>query len=607
MSITSCLRLFNVVPAAFGEKYHLDTQLGIVIAPSAIKYKNDIISFYDENKTTSDKLNKTFYQDWQTLFSKSYYERVVDQICHYFTTYGFEALGIYDPEYVYVPNEGATNVPKDLRLFVVKGVAPQELIKSCLDMLAAGIALKQETIEDILSVLAMLDYKFTGNEKIANKEARIIIADLTGVLPVNPDDLFRYFIYKATNESLVIKNEKMKSAIVNSGYRLPFIDEARMEALATSFNRNKPLWVSFKFAHKNNRKTVNRISKLSKKKHVPMPVNVLGALTHTEFSKKEILNAANNATVFQIVRAINAIRLYKEGVIGRVYRIRNGKTYVTNKGRSKVASKLAENYLLDVLRSRTGDKKIFVPEDVDYAVPVSEKMFAGNVPLGTSILTEATKNGFLLTGIYWEDGNYRTDIDLSANSLGGTKYGWNASWKNSNQTIGYSGDMTSASNGAAEWLYFQNGITDPFLVSVNLFSGEMGQTFKFIVGKSKEAPETNYMVDPNDVVFEVENTMEKKQINTALIEPAEGKVRVTLMCDPTTNSRVSRHSGETINTMEIMLASKRTALKMSEIFDVVDNKDDADIDLSLDRVTKEDFITKIWEQKALDTMPEKVV
>ena len=54
-----------------------------------------------------------------------------------------------------------------------------------------------------------LDYTFTGNENIKNKEAIIKIASLYGILPKDKMHFFRYIIWMATGESLLIKNEEV--------------------------------------------------------------------------------------------------------------------------------------------------------------------------------------------------------------------------------------------------------------------------------------------------------------------------------------------------------------------------------------------------------------
>ena len=81
----------------------------------------------------------------------------------------------------------------------------------------SGIALKEETIDDILSILVEeLNYNFTGKDQIKNKEAIVRIADLYQVYPDNVVEFFRYIIYRTTNTTLLIKNDELIEAIKNS-------------------------------------------------------------------------------------------------------------------------------------------------------------------------------------------------------------------------------------------------------------------------------------------------------------------------------------------------------------------------------------------------------
>ncbi len=94
-------------------------------------------------------------------------------------------------------------------------------------LLQSGIALKEETIDDLLYILhTELEYDFTGKENIRNKEAIIKIADRYDAYPENPVEFFRYVIYKTTQTTLLIKNDELIDLIKQSKFNPTYLFEA---------------------------------------------------------------------------------------------------------------------------------------------------------------------------------------------------------------------------------------------------------------------------------------------------------------------------------------------------------------------------------------------
>ena len=138
------------------------------------------------------------------------------------------------------------------------------------------------------------------------------------------------------------------------------------------------------------------------------------------------------------------------------------------------------------LRNRTyrklAGKIFFIPSYIDYCAPVSEKQFIGNIPYGTKFSFPNTVS----LGIFWENyKNKRTDLDLHLTTLSGA-FGWNASYRNGERTVLYSGDMTDATNGAAEAFYANySKLDEPYILSANNFTGMPDVPFKFICTESR--------------------------------------------------------------------------------------------------------------------------
>lgn len=209
--------------------------------------EKEIISYYAKEKLNGNDLNKTFHKSWQKIKESSRTELFFEQINHYISTYGNN----FQNE-IYIPNE-VLNVP-DLKLNfkVIKAYTEEEMQEKCLSILRSGIALKEETIDDLLNILHNdLEYDFTGKENIRNKEAVIKIADRYDIYPENPVEFFRYVIYKTTLTTLLIKNDELINLINQSTFNPTYLFENfGLEKLAEIFNRFKPLFLAYKREHR---------------------------------------------------------------------------------------------------------------------------------------------------------------------------------------------------------------------------------------------------------------------------------------------------------------------------------------------------------------------
>ena len=78
--------------------------------------KNIIKIVKDEYFVSGQQANSSFHKSWDKIANASIERLVFEQIVHYFTTYGFEALGIYNSDSVYIPQE-ELNIPDDIELY----------------------------------------------------------------------------------------------------------------------------------------------------------------------------------------------------------------------------------------------------------------------------------------------------------------------------------------------------------------------------------------------------------------------------------------------------------------------------------------------------------
>jgi uncharacterized Zn ribbon protein len=568
------IQLFEAVPvshesAALTGRGEFLAEYGVVIAPSAMEHAESIRGWFRQHGLSTSQMNGTaFYRSWQKVASTPDQQRLVDQVVHYISTYGLQMMGLDSPDLIYLPtDEFAEPAPERIGLQVIRGVPRRELIQAGLEMLARGAAMKQETIAAVITCLVdECGYSFTGQETIRNREALVMIADRTGVLPQRGDDLLRYLVYKATGESLVIKNEMLIAKIKASGFALPALTDDQMIALAASFLRMKPIWMAFKQAHVSNRPIVNRLAKLAKHHHEAIRPSVLGTLTTREWSSSEVRSAAECAPTGQIVRALNAVRFYQNADNqARYYRIRNGKSFAATDTRDRAGIPLAqyEGVLLQVLRERVGEQPVRLPERVELAFPASEKQFVGAIPTGSRVAIPMNGETILI-GVYWENGEAsHVDLDLSGIAENGSKIGWNADWNTSQMR--YSGDVTDAPHGASEWLYTK-GVTQPYLVTLNAYNAPEDHPFKVVIGYGDKKIRQNYMIDPNQVIFSADATISQKQMVLGILVPTPDGLSFVLTGAALGNKIVSRENEHETVARQALVAQATATLRLQDVF-----------------------------------------
>lgn len=583
------LKLFNAVQEKDSTKNIFVSEEGYILEPKALWAKDEITKFYKQEKLTGNDLNKTFHKSWEKVLNSSRLELAIEQIMHYLSTYGSD----FQDE-VYIPDE-VLNVP-DVKLSfkVIKALSKKELITKCLSLLESGIALQEETLNDILTALVdELDYSFTGKENIRNREAIIKIADLYNVLPTDTTEFLRYIIYKTTGESLLIKNEKTIDAIEESNYN-PTVQFKKfgLSRLAEVFNRFKPLFLAFK---PKCRKTINKISKLSKTYHKPLSTNPLNQATQRLLSKED-QKWLDNATPFALFKALSACYSRKEGQDSFVYRIRNGKSWLADAETKKTIVTKNYNFLLKYLQFRfdLSEKKIYLPEDVEYALPTSEKLFVGNIPTGTKFYGDR-----LAVGVYWKDSWGATDLDLSGLNTSG-KVGWNSDYCQQESLV-YSGDITSAPKGAVEYLYANDSLQDNTLILNNVYSGKSTCDYKIVIGRGDDVTK-NYMMNPNKVFAEIKCTSVQKSNILGALFPEEDRQCFVLLNFGRGNCRVSENTSQSAKAIKALFQQWKNPLKLRDILvtlgaEVVLDSSVADIDLSLSNLQKDTFISLFTKKR----------
>lgn len=565
------------------------TEYGVIVMPKAVYAFSHIKSYVYNKKVCNESLNKTFHRSWKTIFESMDDYLIQEQYKHYASTYGTGFSGM-----MYLPCEVKEVPNSSLPLFVIDGLPKNVIVDKCVEMLKSGMALKSETIDDLLFILRSLGYSFKDVDWVKNKEAMVKISDMTGKVPSDQDNFVRYLVYKATGETLVIKNDEAIEKLKYGNDVSKILLSYDATKLSEVFNRYKPLLLALKNKSIKTKKYINKVSKLSKKNHVPMPVNPLNHATNVEINSDNE-HWLKNATPFALFRALNACHMFIQGKSNHVYKIRNGKTWVStqypNENKNHAAIK---NYdiILNEIKERFGDsfkgKKVFVPSDVSYSLPTSEKMFVGNIPYGTKI-----KGKNLCVGIYWENNWGANDLDLSAVSLNG-KVGWNSSF--SNNSLAFSGDMTDATNGAVEYLHAKDASIEDSLLQVNCYSGDYNNhSYNIIVGHGNDNVGRGYMMEPSNLIInEKFNSLSGNSL-TGIMSTEDGNVVFSVYPLFGTSARVSSVDENSKTALNALIEENNYMLRLEELLtelgvEFTDDEDEADVNLSIDEIDRSTFM-----------------
>ena len=596
-NIKLTLELFNAVIAKpeYKNRPYVDNTYGLIIPAGARYAKNDIIAFARDSKLSGEDLNKTFYNSWNTIKTSSRFELYLDQISHYLSTYGTNFRGE-----MYIPRTVVELPNVKLKYKVIDALSKSEMIERALDLLRSGMALKSETLTDVLSLVDNLGYTFTGNEGIRNKEAIVMIADRFAVYPESAEEILRYIVFKATGETLLIKNGKTIAALKASSFNPAYVfNKVGYEKMATIFNRYKPLFLAFKPKCGS---VINKISKLSKTHHKPMVQNPLNLVTSRKLKKSE-LHWLDNATPYALFKALSALHNRIEGQTTFAFKVRNGKSYMKDlptDSANVIIWKKNFSRILKFLKEKFdfSDKLFHIPEKIEYALPTSEKLFVGNIPTGTKFTANK-----LAAGIYWKNSWGASDLDLSGMNVGG-KVGWNSAYRQG-QSLFYSGDITNAPNGAVEYLQVKHHLSAPTLVMNNVYSGSAESGYKIVVGKGANVSK-DYMMNPNKVWAEIKcNSIQKQTILGMMIPNDDQTVSFMIMNMGAGNAHVSGSSNTTNLATKALfqewknpysfntLVAELGGTIINTLDDVTEENIDSVVDLTVNALAKDTF-TKLF-------------
>lgn len=636
---------------------------GIILDDTAIK----IVSQNDNQKLLEiinnlygkpNYLNNTFYKSYSDVSEASDLKLFLDKILHYLTTYGFENLGIYDESTVYIPNKeiGLEISSEPIYFTKIKTYSINEVKLKVINMLNSGIALKHETINLLINIIKDLNIIADINiDDVKNKEAKCIISYELGLIPDNGDDILRTLVHIALENASLIRSVRVFRDIQLTLYTNPsrFIDcynyikklnkESTIKTISETFLRNKQLWLAFKFHDDTFNsdqvdvgivKFINKfINKLRKQAiHNHKSIKIAYNLSNVKY---EIIASAidnnykkltKNETIYSKIKAYNYIisllNVDNEDFNYKNYRIRNGKTYSIEKQNKKVINvdlykslsiKLYDD-ISNTIKQKIGNNKIYIPKNIVYVAPVSEKKFVDGIPELSYIKIENSLN----IGVHWEnvvsnEQEINTDLDLKLVGID-SMFGWDAEYREKNDIL-FTGDLTVAPikrGGATEAFLISNNKSAKLLM-LNNYTNRCDVDYKLMIEDVNMSEEIKTkFIDCKSGVYKEQDDKERFKANTIFdlnkTLTLNSKIGYCAFSQKNigvykdnkfyfTGSQIGQGATtirkDYIDTyLKAIQNEAENHLSINELLKdyLVEDKKDAQIDLSLDNITSDTFI-----------------
>lgn len=620
----STIRLFKALPVADGKptgSRHLTTEgdlarqtlaKGFIFVPEVIEAYQDkthLIELVNQAYgRSSEELNATFHKSFAKIRDTSICQLAYEQMIHYLTTYGAESQGVYSQESVFIPGEAldAPELKDGVRLVVIRGLTKDELKAELMKLLTSGIALHQRTLDDALDVAAFVKLSVDDIEEIKNKEIKAALYDYFGVIPDKPVEFLRYVVYRATEKSLLIKNRALIEEIKGrrntdiTKYFDTYEEEFGLQRFAEIFYRYKPIFLAFRTNSKL-KKTINKVRRLAVANHKPMQEDLLNSVTaRLQNREKPELNSFNdalqNANIFRKIRLAYALKFRTTDADSILYRVRNGKSYAkafsfdNKQGARIIYEKVLASVVSDIKPNVDG-KKIFIPNGLKYGLPATEKQFTGNLPTGTYV--EVAED--MVVGVHWENlPSYRVDLDLSVSNANG-KFGWDGRYRDNQNGIYFSGDITDAPKprGATEVFHIGGQARGSWLMNLNYYNFSDNEVpFKIVVAQEgRENIAQNYTIDPNKIVALSNSVIDVRQKTLGVIVADETSTKFYFAEAEFEKGISARHTVAAEQARKYLLNYYTDSIVLNDVLvaagaELVDQVADADIDLSPEAIDK---------------------
>ena len=637
--LMSTLKLFKAVPTKNQKKENPSKKMsqftianGFIFAPHVVANYSEkelrVIAdvIIEEFNITPEQMNSSFHKNWGKVRDAPMTQLIWEQAFHYMTTYGYEAMGVFDKNLVFIPNErfDVPNFEGGLKLTLINGYTKKQLKEKLLNIINSGMAM--ESINDLVEVAKFVDLTEDEVINIKNKEVRTNMYSVLDLIPEDPVELLRLALFETTEQTLLINNKKTTLLIKGSkkgadvaDFFEQYDEEFGYRRLAEIFNRFKPLFLAFKDIGMES--IINKISHLSKTYHKTMKYSYLNNIT-AMLNRGEVINSKvlaqelDHVNIFRKIRLIQSLKYRISGNNSIMYKVRNGKAYATNfnftniKGAEKISGIILKSIASDLKHLK--GKEFYIPENLVYALPASEKQMTGMIPSGSYISVGKD----MIFGVHWTDvRSNRIDLDLACMSLQHGKIGWDSSYRSNTRSIMFSGDNTSAPapRGASELYYINKDYQDTVLVTLNYFNMGMYGNYDDGSGKTIKVPfkimiadehtnsfGTNYTIDPKNMKCLLNSVIDTKQKILGLATVKDGECRF-YFTETALGDKISVKGTQYINTaMDYLAEFNKTQLTFNEVLDevgatIVHKPTKHSIDLSIESLQKDTFINLLFK------------
>lgn len=452
-----------------------------------------------------EQMNATFYKSFKKVADMDRFDIFIDQIVHYFGTYGMEAMGL-DPITILpmqefeVPDVDVTNI----KITVIHVASEGRCLNMINDFACDTLAPSKRMVVAFERFLPLID---TDLNAIQSFELSVMAFDYYNEVPRDGKQFLRFAIYKATGSTLVVKNKRTCDAIraaqeTKSEEIGALFAKANPIELARIFLRYKPLFLAFK-GYSNCGALINKLRRMADTYHEPLSdVTIQKFIEHAVNGHGKICRELEEKmSTRDCVKLLNAMFLRMDAETGdpAVYNVRNGRSFVKEDGYvaltdvqyNRLRNVFYEVYsiLRDTLAKTVRGKTFYIPDYIRYAVPHTEKQFVNNFPWGTTIVPNNDPGTPMTVGVQWFNSKNDERVDLDLHAFTPTQhFGWNSDYSKTDgdNVVVYTGDMTNAPlpNGAAE-AYWISGVSEPVIFQLNEFSGPASVPFKLYLSAVK--------------------------------------------------------------------------------------------------------------------------
>lgn len=535
-----------------------------------------------------------------------------------------------DENEIFMPNFNINFIPFH-EFKIIKAVPEEEIFNDIINVLESGVALNYDTSASFLRFIkktnkinsveidnlknkefkAMFIFS-TFNERKYYGEFDILRAILYGIKLVGEDyDINQNHLGLLIKDNNTITNLKAISrlfkfhsspSIILVKRILNNLDTQQKINLSKIFNRFKPIFLAFKAI---NPELINKLNKLSKKHHTPFKNDFWSQCLNPKDNEKEVnlklaKQSVDSLSNFRKIKLLEEIKLIfnkinkninikllhqdmnmkLDNLTSKVYFIRNGKTYI-KEGFSY--DKYDQIYLLELylilynslihsVEKNIEGKTIVLPKDIELTCPSSEKMFLGDLPIGSTINLPADFNSLIL-GINWDKDAGAEDLDIHFINSNDKEYCYYSTHKDDD--IIFSGDITYPNPEATECFLFKNLKNINGTMSVFRYhttTKDKNYNFNLFCAKASatKSLEKNYMVDPNDLIFSYKISIPSdiSSINVALIKDK----KVYISNGSVVNKKNAFNSTTFINAYKSMMGDKiESKILLSDILRLCGN------------------------------------